>query len=253
MKPSLTIVIPSLNEEAGLQRTVALVLEGIGRHFTDYEVLIINDGSRDRTGAMADQLAAENHHIRTVHHQENMGLGYSYREGIQLATKEYIGWIPGDCGGLTSEADLSNILEGVGRADIVLVYLLSENRPWQRQLISRTYTKILNLLFGLNLKYYNGGNIYRRELLKDVPMKSKGYGLFAEILVQLVKSGHSYFEVGMHNRERAGGQSKAFRLKNCFRVGRAIASLFWRVQIVGAIKRRQSSNRHPLAAGQPRD
>ena len=101
-------------------------------------------------------------------------------------------------------------------------------------MISRTYTRILNLLFGLNLKYYNGGNVYRRELLTRMPMTSDGYGLFAEILVQMMKSGHSYVEVGMHNRERSRGDSKAFRLKNWFRVGRSVLSLLWRVRVVQA-------------------
>ena len=216
-----------------MPRTVRIVLGGVTQHFADFELIIINDGSQDRTGAIAEQLAAANPHIRVFHHQENKGLGYSYREGIQLATKEYIGWIPGDCGGLTSEDDLAHLLEPVGRADMVLIYLLSENRSWQRQLISRTYTEILNLLFGLRLKYYNGANIYKRELLKQVTMTSKGYGLFAEILIQMVKSGHDYIEVGMHNEEQVRGNSKAFQLKNWIRVGRAVTTLFWRVQIVG--------------------
>ncbi len=244
-QPSLSIVIPALNEEAMLRSTVETLTGLLGPFFADYELLIIDDGSRDQTGTIADQLALANRRVRVVHHPDNRGLGYSYREGIQLATMEYVWWIPGDGGGLTSRDDLANIFGAVGKADLVLVYLLSENRPWHRQLLSRTYTALLNLAFGLRIKYYNGANVYRRVLLQNLPMTSDGHGLLAEVSVQLVKGGHGYVEVGMHNRERPGSSSNALRLKNIMRVARVLFRLFWRVQIAGDRKRGSSPKRPP--------
>ncbi len=113
----------------------------LNRVFSDYELLIINDGSSDQTGKIADQPAGNDRRIRAFHHPRNLGLGQSYREVIRLATKDYVWWIPADGGGLTSRDDLEAILGAVGRADLVLVYLLSENRPLHRQFLSRTLTR----------------------------------------------------------------------------------------------------------------
>jgi glycosyltransferase involved in cell wall biosynthesis len=230
MKPTLSVVVPALNEEEALERTVTMLLRVARGLFDDFELILINDGSTDGTAAIADRLAAAHPDVRAVHHDGNKGLGYSYSEGIGLASKDFVCWIPGDCGGLMEE-DLVRIWSAVGTADLIVVHLLSENRPWLRRVVSRTYTTILNVLFGLRMKYYNGANVYRRTLLRAVPMNTKGYGLFAEILVTLVKTGHDYAEVGMHNRERPGAHanSKAFRLKNWIRVGRFLLSLFWRI------------------------
>ncbi len=251
MKPTLSIIIPAFNEEVGLRRTVEMLVGLLGGFFADFELLIVDDGSRDRTGQIADQLAAGDRRIRVVHHDVNRGLGYSYREGIKLATKENIWWIPGDGGGLNSEDDLANIFGAVGQSDMVLVYLLSENRPRHRQMISRSYTALLNLLFGLKIKYYNGANIYRSELLRDLPMTSNGHGLLAEISLQLVKGQYSYTEVGMHNREPAGGSSNALRLKNIFRVGKVLLGLYWRLQVRGNYRKTGSTKMTPLTSSTP--
>lgn len=246
MKPTLSVIVPALNEEEALERTVSMLLRVAGGLFDEYELIVIDDGSTDGTAAIADRLAATRPHIRTIHHAENKGLGFSYREGIGLATMEYVCWIPGDCGGLM-EQDLVKIWQAVGSADLIVVHLLSENRPWLRQVVSRSYTTILNLLFGLRMKYYNGANVYRRNLLSRVPMNSKGYGLFAEILIRLVKSGHDYSEVGMHNRERPGAHanSKAFKLRNWIRVGRFALTLFWQIQIARPFPRSRAGRLRP--------
>lgn len=251
MKPSLSIVIPALNEEDRLQATVEMLSGILVQFFDDYELLIIDDGSRDQTGAIADQLAKSDRRIRVVHHERNLGLGYSYREGIRLAVKDFVWWIPGDGGGLKSRDDLAAILGAVGRSDMVLVYLLSENRPWHRQLLSRTYTAILNLTFGLRIRYFNGANVYRRELFEGLPMTSDGHGLLAEISLQLIKSGYGYVEVGMHNLERPDGKSKALRLKNMIRVGKVLFRLFWRVRIVGIRRPKSPSAKAAIKIGQP--
>ena len=95
MKLTISLIIPALNEEAGLEPTVNKVIQALGEKFTDYEILIVNDGSQDKTGEIAERLAANNYHIRVFHNPKNLGLGYNYRRGVGLATKDYIGWVPG--------------------------------------------------------------------------------------------------------------------------------------------------------------
>jgi len=235
MESSISIIIPALDEEKNLAPTVELVLQAIGDKFRDYELLIFNDGSRDKTGEVADQLARQNRQIQVIHHQQNMGLGYTYRQGVKLASKEYITFLPGDTNGILLREDIENIFAPVGQADMVLVHVLSDARPLLRRVISRNFTRVMNMLFGLRIKYFNGPNIYKSALVKRVKMDTDSYGLFAESLIRLLKSGYSYVEVGVPNRDK-NSNSKALRLKNFVQVSQMILSLVWEIQIAAAFK-----------------
>jgi glycosyltransferase involved in cell wall biosynthesis len=239
MKPSISIIIPALDEENNLAPTVELVVKAVSQKFGDYELLIFNDGSRDRTGEIADQLALQNSHVRVTHHPQNMGLGYTYREGIQLASKEYVTFLPGDTNRILLVEDIENIMAPTGQADMVLVHVLTDARPLLRRVISQNFTRVMNLLFGLQVKYFNGPNIYRSASIKQVKMSTDSYGLFAETLVRLLKSGHNYVEVGVPNRDKHSN-SKALRMKNFIQVGQLIFKLFWDVQIMATFTGKQS-------------
>src|SRR2546427_11519710 len=89
-KPTVSVIIPALNEQENLAGAVTTVMEAIGDRFRDYELLIFDDGSTDSTGMIADRLAFENQHIRVIHNLRNMGFGYNFNRGVGLARMEYI-------------------------------------------------------------------------------------------------------------------------------------------------------------------
>lgn len=241
MKPSISIIVTAMNEEVNLEPTVKMVLELVGPRFEDYELLIIDDGSRDKTAEIAEALAASDPaHIRVHHNKANMGLDYSYRKGVELASKKYVGWVAGN--NLNPRQGLIDTFDAVGQADIVLPYVVSDVRPRSRRLISRTVVTLLNLLFGLKLKYYTGPCVYRSEDIKRVKITSHGSIALAEILIRLTRSGRSYVEVGLNTVKRTNGKSKTFRLKNFTQFGLAIARLFWEIRILGSFKRKSSYN-----------
>ena len=237
MKPSISIIITAMNEQINLEPTVKMVLEVVRPRFDDYELLIINDGSHDKTGEIAEALVASDPlHIRAHHNEVNMGLDYSYRKGVELAGKKYVGWVAGN--NLNPRQGLEDTFDAVGQADIVLPYVVSDVRPWGRRLTSRMVVMLLNLLFGLKLKYYTGPCIYRSEDIKQVKISSQGSIALAEILIRLTRAGHSYVEVGLNTIKRTNGKSKTFRLKNFVQFGLAIARLFWEIRILSSFKRR---------------
>lgn len=242
---TLSVIIPALNEEGNLAATVTTVLGAIGDRFADYELLIFDDGSTDRTGTIADGLVAGNSHIRVIHNPRNMGFGYNYTRGVQLARMEYVTMFPGD-NEIPGEA-IQSILDGVGTADIVVPYISSPAvRAWSRRVISAAFVSLINLLFGLRLRYFNGPCVHRRVLLQVVPMRTHGFAYMAAILVRLIRSGHTYVEVPMPLQARQHGRSKAFRPKNILSVLRTLAELFWEVRIrdrrkyAGAVHRVES-------------
>lgn len=230
MSCTLTVIIPALNEEGNLTAAVTTVLEAIGDRFADYELLIFDDGSTDRTGPIADELAARDPHIQVIHNPRNMGFGYTYTRGVELARMEYVAMFPGD-NEIPGDA-IQTILGAVGSADIIVPYVATPAvRTRSRRFISAAFVGLINGLFGLRLRYFNGPCVHRRRLLMSVPMRTHGFAYMAAILIRLIRSGHSYVEVPMRLQMRQHGRSKAFKPRNVVSVLATIASLVWEVRI----------------------
>jgi glycosyltransferase involved in cell wall biosynthesis len=229
-KRTISIIIPAYNEEGHVQGTVEQVMAALGDRFTDFEVIIVNDGSKDRTGEIAEKLAAGNSHVRVLHNSPNRGFGYSYRRGVAEARCDYVGFFPGD--DAIAAEHMAKVFDLVGTADIISHYTSNlEVRLPSRRVISRTYTRLMNTLFGLKLKYFNGPTIHRREVIQNVTISTYGFAFLSEIMVRLIRSGHSYRQIGTPIRERIQGSSKAFRPRNVVTVGKTICTLFWDVNI----------------------
>ena len=228
----LSVFIPAYNEEQNLEPTVhelRLALQKIS--LADYEIIVINDGSRDRTGEIAESLSRKDPKLRVIHNPKNLGLARTHRVGAMAARFEYVGWIPGDNG--FPAASLERWLAPLGHADIIQTYLLnSEVRYLSRRIVSRAYTKTMNALFGLQLKYYNGIQIYRRELIQNVDTHANGFALLSEILVKLLATGNTYIEVGINMQERVQGDSKAVRINNILDVISTVIRLFVEIKIL---------------------
>jgi glycosyltransferase involved in cell wall biosynthesis len=224
MNRTISIIVPAFNEEGNLKATIDEVVDIVSKRFSDYEILIFNDFSTDRTGEIADALAANNPHVRVMHNERNMGFGYNYTKGVELVRMQYAMMIPGD-NEITYES-IVNICDAAGSADIIVPYTVNmEVRPFSRRIISRTFTRLMNLITGLNLKYYNGPCLHKSKIIKSVPMTTWGYAYMAAILARLIKSGRTYKEIGMYIKERGYGGSKAFRLKNILRVSKTLIEL----------------------------
>lgn len=232
MGKSVSIIIPAYNEEKNLESSVILVLDGLKRNeISDFEILIFDDASTDKTGEIANGLADKHNAIRVIHNPENMNLGYNVVRGFQLATKRFVGWVPGD--DVNEPETFDNIFQALGNSDIVVSYVENPKvRHRLRRFLSGAYGMIVNVAFGLDMRYYNGLCFFKTPMVKKVPVSTYGYAYMAEILVKLLKSGATFVEVPMIARARGEGATKAFRLKNIASVFKTFLTLFWEVQIL---------------------
>lgn len=229
-KISLSIMVPVLNEEKNLEDTIDIIKSTIDKKILN-EVIIIDDGSTDTTGEIADNLAKRYKNIRVVHNHPNKGLGYNYKKGQELAKYEYYMFVPGD--NQFPKESLIKVLSEVGRADVIIPFVVNMHiRPPMRQIISFTFTFIINTLFNLHISYYNSQVIHRLEILKKVPQETSGFAYQAEILVRLIKGGAIYKEIGYEMTERQAGNTTAFTLKNIISVFKTVFFLFWEIQIL---------------------
>jgi len=227
MSRSLSIIVPCYNEEGNVLSTLKDIEEAISGIIDDYEVIVVNDASRDRTGEVVEKYILTHPRVRCVHHERNLGLGATFYHGLDLATKQYVMSVFGD-NEITKES-LSFLFGEVGKADILIPYLTNHDiRPRHRQLISWSFGRIVNTLTRRKIRYYNGPAIHLRENLLRLPTRNSGFAYMAEILTLLLDSGVSYLEVPYQMRYRHYGATTAFRPRNCLSVVLTLGAIFKR-------------------------
>lgn len=221
---TISVIIPALNEAENLRDTVNAVYQAMGQRFGTYEILIFDDGSTDGTGRIADELAKEDKNVKVIHNPKTMGYGYNIYTGIKQARYEYVTMVPGD--NEVPVESIEKMLQATGDTDIVILYFTNpEIRPIHRRIISRIYTTTLNLIFGLNLRYYNGPCVYRRIAVQNLPVSTDGFAYLSSNLIRMLKMGHSFVEVPAKLGERRHGSSKAITFSNTLVVVRTILIL----------------------------
>jgi glycosyltransferase involved in cell wall biosynthesis len=221
---TISVIIPALNEEQNILNTISEVLKALGDEFIDHELVLVDDGSTDRTGLIMDEFAAKNARVRVVHNLRPSNFGGAYKSGLAGAQMQYLMMVPGD--NQFPADSIAKVLELVGTADIVIPYTSNQQvRPLARRIGSRLFTVTLNLLFGLHIRYYNSIVVHRRELLNTITLTTDSFAYQAEALIKLLRAGHSWVEVGNEITERTGGKSVALRANNLLAVFGALAHL----------------------------
>jgi glycosyltransferase involved in cell wall biosynthesis len=224
-RPSLSVIIPAYCEAENILGTLGNVTAALAPLPLDPEIIVVDDGSTDGTGALVQANMDQFPGVRLLVNDRNMGFGWTYRRGVQAATGDYIVMVHGD--NAWGADTLRDLFRHVGEADVVIGYSRNmwKTRKLSRTLISKAFTFLLNRITGRKLKYYNGLQIHKADVLKGLEIQSSGYGFHAEVLVKALRGSRTFVEVPMDVMERAQGESKAFRLKNVIDVGRTLKLL----------------------------
>lgn len=230
-KSSISVIILTLNEAGNIKNVVSLVSKSLQEeNLNDYELILVDSGSADGTEKIIEELALTNIRIKAVHDLPKGGLGHGFRTGVALASKDYVGWFPGD--NETLPQTINNVFKEIGRFDIVIPYTVNPDvRSLYRRTLSVTYTTFFNIAFGLRLNYFNGPCFFRRTLLDEIVMSTNGPAYMAEILVQLIKKGVSYVEVPMYIKPREYGKTSVLKWKNVYLIAETVVRLFFRLRL----------------------
>ena len=195
------------NEEGNIEHAVTSALAVLAGVTDQYEVIVVNDGSRDSTGAVADRLAAANPHVRAVHHPENRGYGCAMRSGLAAARYPLVVLADGD--NQFDLGELAVLLRGLGTSDIVSGYRIMRHDPAFRRLYAFMYNRVARLLFGIPVRDVNCGfKVFRRALVERLlpELRSTGALINVEILARARQRGARVTEVGVHHYARETGQ-----------------------------------------------
>jgi len=246
----LSYFFPVHDEEANVEGLVDEALATLPTLALVYEIVIVDDGSRDGSGTIADRLAAAHPDVvRVVHHPTNLGYGAALRSGFRAARHELVCFTDGDR--QFRVADLGRLiarLEAADAPDVVVGYRLKRADPPLRTIYARLYRLANRLLFGLRVRDIDCAcKLFRRPALAGIHVSSGGAFFSAELLVKLLAAGRTIAEVGVPHHPRTAGSASGARLSV---VGRAVRD-FWSLRLLMWADRRRAMKRGQPIAGEP--
>ena len=225
--PPLSVFFPAYNDAQSIPGLVQKTFATLAEHATDYEVIVVNDGSQDDTGAVLRQLAATyGPHLRIVEHPVNRGYGAALRSGFAAATKEFVFYTDGD--GQYDVTELPLLLEKLDpTVGLVNGFKLERHDPWHRVCIGTIYNQFARLLFGIRLRDIDCDfRLIRRELLQQLNLESDTGTICVELVRKIELTRWKVVEVGVHHYPRLHGRSQFFRLPSLFRTFRQLLALY---------------------------
>ena len=221
--PSLSVFFPAYNDAPSLPGLISRTFAVLEKHVADYEVIVVNDGSRDRTGEVLEELrAAHSPYLRVITHEQNRGYGGALRSGFQAATREFVFYTDGD--GQYDPGELPSLLALAGPSTgLVNGYKLERHDPRHRVWIGSVYNFCARLLFRIRIRDIDCDyRLIRRELLDRIHLTSTSGTICVELVRKLELSGWQVEEVGVHHFSRLHGRSQFFRV-------RSLASTFFQL------------------------
>jgi glycosyltransferase involved in cell wall biosynthesis len=209
---SLTIFFPCYNEEANVVPMTEAAIAAGQQVTDDLEVLIVNDGSRDNTEQLADELAAKYPEVRAVHNKPNRGYGGALIRGFTEATKDYVFYTDGD-----RQFDISEIVRLIpllDQYDIVSGYRLNRRDSSIRKLNAHGWEWLVNTVLGMHLRDIDGAfKLYPRRFLDEIELWSQGAAIDAEMLAKATRLGYRIGQIGVQHYPRTVGEQTGGNIK----------------------------------------
>jgi glycosyltransferase involved in cell wall biosynthesis len=223
----LTVFFPAFNDAFTIASLVIRAAQAASTVTDDFEVVVVNDGSTDATGAVLDDLALRYPFLRVVHHPRNTGYGGALRSGFAAARKELIFYTDGDA--QYDPAELT-VLWAHLRADVDLVngYKISRSDPLHRVVIGRLYHHAVKHLFGLRLRDVDCDfRLMRRRIFDRIRLEETSGVICLELMKKIQDAGFRIVEAPVHHYHRVSGHSQFFNVRRVLRTLHDVRRLWW--------------------------
>jgi glycosyltransferase involved in cell wall biosynthesis len=239
--PALSFFFPAHDEAENIESLVAEALVVLPTLAEEFEIIAVDDGSRDATPQLADKLAQASPRVRVVHHQVNKGYGAALRSGFRAARHELVCFIDGDR--QFHVEDLSRLLDRQAQEDhpdVVVGYRLKRADPFIRLAYARAYRLALRIFFGLRVRDPDCAcKLFRRSALAGIRLESGGAFMSAELLIKLRENDRRIVEAGVPHYPRMAGSASGANPKVVLRAVRD----FWRLRLRLWLNRRAALER----------
>jgi glycosyltransferase involved in cell wall biosynthesis len=226
----LTIAIPCLNEERFVAATLDAVVSAMRELSLSYEIIVIDDGSTDRTADVVESYRLEHPGlpVRVHRNRQNRGLNCCYVDGAFLGQGRYYRMVCGD--NVEPKETFVAIFRELGKADLIIPYheRLPGKSPF-RLALSRSYTFLVNQLSGYRIRYYNGMALTSRYNVMRWGPHSFGFGFQAELITRLLDEGASFIQIPVAaSHQPKSGKNSAVNLRNFVSVAHTLSEILLR-------------------------
>jgi putative flippase GtrA len=203
---SLSVVLPAYNEEAVIAETIGEVVAALTLWIQDFEVIVINDGSRDATSVILDTIAAANPRVRVIHHPVNKGYGAALVSGFEATTKDLTFFMDSD--GQFDIHDLERFFPLIDRYDAVFGYRIDRQDTWMRKLNAWGWKILVGIAFGVHVCDVDCAfKLYRGNFFREHRLETRGAMINTEIIYKFTRAGNTYTQVGVRHLLRRGGRA----------------------------------------------
>ncbi len=229
-KGSITAFFPAYNDGGTIASMVLSAILVLKPLTSDYEVIVINDGSTDYTKDILDELERKYEQVRVIHHPKNKGYGGALRSGFANATKDLIFYTDGDA--QYDVRDLRVLWEAMKEGvDMVNGYKISRSDPFYRVIIGRLYHWLAKLAFGLRIRDVDCDfRLMRRSIFDRVTLESDSGVICVEMVKKIQDAGFNIVEAPVRHYSRAYGLSQFFNFRRIARALTDMAKLWWRLR-----------------------
>ena len=241
----LSIFFPAYNDSGTIASVVITALVTARGLTSDYEVIVVNDGSADGTAAILDELARTYPEVRVVHHETNRGYGGALRTGFATATRELVFYTDGDAQYDPAEMEILWRRFDAG-VDLVNGYKISRSDPIHRIIIGRIYHHTVKLLFGLTVRDVDCDfRMMRRSIFEKVHLEKNSGVICLEMMKKITDAGFRIAEVPVHHYHRAYGKSQFFNFGRLYRTAIDVYRLWFAL----VIRREHEKASDPILRG----
>jgi glycosyltransferase involved in cell wall biosynthesis len=226
----ITVIVPAYNEEKSLAKAIDNIYEAqkeAGDILLD--IVIVNDGSVDKTPEIISRIESESSIVRSIHHKSNKGLGVGVKEAIKLAKYSKFMLVSGDND--VCKEMIVNLFKNQDKADLIMGYYLNkEDRGRARNLISSLFGLTYMCCFNIFIQYLNGPTVYSTSLVRQLNLKSNRFSICAELTIKLLCSGCTYYEIPGYFQRGLDGSS-ALGLRNLREVIETFLKLIFEIKV----------------------
>lgn len=225
----LTMFIPCLNEEKRVVPTLETVRTAMAEVPLTFEVIVVDDGSTDRTAAVVEEYARAHPEmpVRLHKNPRNLGLSRSFVDTAFRGRGKYYRLVCGD--NVEPKESMVKILRALGTADIIVPYYpVLPGKSRMRKFISRLYTRIVDLLSGYRINYYNGCALYRRYDVMRWASYNYGFGFQAHLITTLLDEGATHIQVPLEGFHLTKDRGSPLNLRNFLSTGHTLSEIFIR-------------------------
>ena len=223
--PAISVFLPSHNEEGNVERVVRSYLAELPRVADDFEIIVVDDGSRDRTGEIAERLATEDSHVKVVRHRVNQGYGGAVISGIRAATRQYVLLCDGD--GQFDPSDLERLTPFVPEYDVVAGRRVRRADHLIRRINGKAWTILVRVLLGITISDIDCGfKLFKREKLEGMDLRAHGAMISTELMARLAGRNAKVIEVDVKHLPRLTGEQSGANLKVVARAFKELIALY---------------------------